>query len=148
MFENYVLSTVGKLMTRADKVVVIFILMISIGMIILTPNIIVDANDNKQVVITLEDKELYRYHLEENIKEKRINFSFEIKEKKYQGTLRMKEGRVRLERLSEDISPLPIHAEMGWISEPYQMILCMPIKLAVTIESKNAENSKVDGVSY
>ena len=148
MFENSILSKIKKLMTKADKVVAISVLIISLGMIIVTPSLIVSANDDKQVVITLEDKELYRYHLEKSSELKKIEFSFKIKSKEYQGILKMKEGKVKLERLSENISPLPIHAEMGWISEPYQMILCMPIKLAVTIESKNSEESKVDAISY
>jgi hypothetical protein len=148
MLKTLGLRELNKIMTIADKVLIILILIISISMLGLTPVLISKSAGEKDVVITLDNKELYRYNLEHSQKLERINFSFKIEGKEYQGTLRMKDGKVKLERLSQDISPLPIHAEMGWISEPYQMILCLPIKLAVTIENKNKQEEDVDIMSF
>jgi len=148
MLKTLGLKELNKIMTIADKILIICILIISISMLGLIPVLISKSAGEKDVVVTLDNQELYRYNLEHSQKLERINFSFEIEGKEYQGTLRMKDGKVKLERLSQDISPLAIHAEMGWISEPYQMILCLPIKLAVTIENKNQKKEEIDIMSF
>ena len=122
------------------------ILIISLTLIILTPKIIAgQPTRDKEVVVTLRGREIFRHRLIDSQQEQQVKFDFTVDGKQYQGTLRMKQGRVKLKRLSEEISPLPIHAEMGWISKPYQVIVCMPIKLTVKIEAENSgSQSEVD----
>ncbi len=148
MFKKLGWNRLKEILTLGDKIVMLVIVLVSISMLVLTPVLIVEAGANKQVVITLKDQELYRYRLEDNPELKKIDFSFEVENKEYQGVLQMKEGKVKLERLSEDISPLPIHSEMGWISEPYQMIVSLPVQLAVTVEVKGETESDLDIVSF
>jgi hypothetical protein len=142
MLEKLGVKKLNEIMTLADKISVGLIIVISLGLIGLTPQITANETANKEVVVTLDDKEIYEYPLEDTDQEKNIKFDFTVEGKDYQGVLRMKEGRVKLERLSEDISPLPIHANMGWISKPHQMIVCMPIKLSVTIRGGNSNKSE------
>ncbi|AGB40736.1 hypothetical protein Halha_0764 [Halobacteroides halobius DSM 5150] len=139
------LNKLNQLMTVADKIVALIVLSVSIMLIFLTPKIIAgETSGAKEVVVTLDQQEIARYPLTNNQQLKRIKFEFTIKGKEYQGVLRMKEGKVRLERLSSEISPLPIHAQMGWISKPYEMIVSMPVKLTVTIEGQKKSKQSVD----
>lgn len=138
------LADLNKILTVADKVAIISIVLCSLILIILTPHLVASSQGNKDVVVTLENQEIYRYSLLSNQQLKRFKFSFEVEGESYQGVLKMKNGRVKLERLSQDISPLPIHAEMGWISKPHQMIVCLPVKLTVTIESDAVQNNNID----
>ena len=146
MIKKLGLDKVNQLMTTADKIAVVMILIVSITLIILTPKIIAGQTaGNKEVVVTLQGQEIYRQKLSTSQQVKRANFQFIIDGEQYQGVLQMKQGKVRLERLNKEISPLSIHADMGWISKPYQMIVCMPIKLTVKIEEQGTTSqSEVD----
>ena len=55
----------------------------------------------------------------------------------------MKNGKVMLHRLPEDIVPLSIHEDMGWISKPYEMIVALPVEMTISIEG-SSENEKED----
>ncbi|TDX48037.1 NusG domain II-containing protein [Orenia marismortui] len=148
MIKELNLGQLKEITTRADKILILSILLLSILMFFLTPKIIADSGTNKQIVITLDDQELYRYRLEKDNRLKKIKFDFNFEGETYQGVLRIKDGKVKLDRLSQDISPLPIHSNMGWISEPYQVIVCLPIKLSVTIESNSKNEEEIDIMSF
>lgn len=138
------LAKLSNILTLADKTAIISIVLCSLILIILTPHLVAGSQGNKDVVVTLENQEIYRYSLLNEQQLERVKFNFEVKGESYQGVLKMKNGKVKLERLSQDISPLPIHAEMGWISKPHQMIVCLPVKLTVTIESDTRQNNNID----
>ena len=138
------LKKLNDLLTSADKIAIISIILCSGLLIALTPHLAVRAEGNKDIVVTLAEEEIYRHNLSNEGQLKKIKFDFEFKGNNYQGVLKMKNGQVKMERLNKNISPLPIHAEMGWISEPYQMIVCLPIELTVTIEGDSAEENKID----
>ncbi|MBM7558006.1 NusG domain II-containing protein [Halanaerobacter jeridensis] len=138
------LSKLNQLLTRADKVAIISIILCSGLLIILTPQLVSGAQGNKDIVVKLAEQEIYRHNLSKEEKLKRVKFNFDFKGESYQGVLRIKNGKVKLERLNKNISPLAIHSEMGWISKPYQMIVCLPVKLTVTIESNNSEQNDID----
>jgi len=140
------LKQLNQLLTAADKIAIVTILIISLTLIILTPKIIAgQPTQDKEVVVTLRGREIFRHRLVNSQQEKRVRFDFTIDREQYHGVLRMKQGRVKLERLNKEISPLPIHNEMGWISKPYQVIVCMPIKLTVKIDAGDSgSQSEVD----
>lgn len=137
-------ANLNGLLTTADRVVIILILLSSIFLIIITPHLAARGEGEKDVVVTLADREIYRRRLRDSSQLKRVKFNFNYQGTTYQGVLRIKNNRVKLERLNKDISPLAIHAEMGWISEPHQMIVCLPIQLTVTIESNSSRQDKID----
>ncbi|GAB6098792.1 hypothetical protein JCM16358_06710 [Halanaerocella petrolearia] len=139
------LNKLNQIMTVADKILVLIILIMSLLLIFFAPQLVAEETSKSQeVVVNLDNKELVRYPLTNNKQLKKIKFDFVFEGEDYQGTLQMKEGKVRLERLSKDISPLPIHAQMGWISQPHQMIVSMPVKLTVTIEGEQNKKQDVD----
>ncbi len=42
-------------------------------------------------------------------------------------------------RVKEEISPLNICSKQGWVSSPYQVIVCLPNKVIIKIETNTEE---------
>ena len=123
-----------KVFKKGDILLIITILALSIFSIFMIPKFLTTPEGGKEVVVFLDGEEIHRFPLENTPESKYIDFPFEVRSKEYTGRLEMKDGYVRLHRLSEEISPLSIHADMGWISESYQMIVSLPIRMYITIE--------------
>lgn len=136
-----------KLLTLYDKILIAFIIILSLITIFLYPILMVkETSADKYAVIKIDYKEIYRYELDGS---KRIEkFSFKVNGKDYTGRLEIDGDRVRLYRLSKEILPLSIHADTGWIDKSYQMIVALPIKLTVQIESLMSIEPEFDGISY
>ena len=137
-----------KFMTKADKILIIVLLILSISSIYAVPALLSKPLEGKYVVVNLDSKIIYRTQLLESPESEFFEFDFEYGGEAYTGKLEMKDGRVKLHRLSDKISPLSIHTDMGWIKESYQMIICLPIKLLVTIEEYKAEEDEFDFIAH
>ncbi|HZX21095.1 MAG TPA: NusG domain II-containing protein [Clostridia bacterium] len=131
-----------KIMTRADKILILFILVSSITGIFAIPKLLSNANSAKQVVVSVAGEEIARFALINTPESEFKEVPFRVNEKEYTARFEMKNGKVMLHRLPEDIVPLGIHRDMGWISESYQMIVALPVKMHVTVES---DTSPEDG---
>lgn len=107
-----------------------------------------NSSGQKYAVIKIDNQEIQRYSLDKNSKIEKFNF--EIDGKQYEGELVIDNDRVRLKRLSEDILPLSIHADTGWINNQIKVIVALPIKLTVQIEAdyENTDDYEYDGIVY
>lgn len=123
-----------KIMTKADKILIAFILIASIASIFAIPKLLTDGGSEKQVVVNIDNKEVARFELVDSPESEFKEIPFEVSGKEYTARFEMKDGKVMLHRLPEEILPLSIHKDMGWISESYQMIVALPIKMYVTVE--------------
>lgn len=124
-----------KIMTRADKILIFFVLVSSIASIFAIPKLLTNADSAKQVVVNVAGEEIARFALINTPESEFKEIPFEVNEKEYKARFEMKNGKVMLHRLPEDIVPLSIHQDMGWISESYQMIVALPVKMHVAIEN-------------
>ncbi len=137
-----------KFMTKADKLLIIILILASISSIYAVPALLSKPLEGKYAVVILDNNEIYRTQLLPGDDSEFFEFDFEYSGKAYTGKLEMKDGQVRLHRLPEEISPLAIHTEMGWISESYQFILCLPIRLLVVIEDYKPESNEFDFIAH
>jgi len=137
-----------KVVTKADIVLIVLIFIISVTSIFAIPKFLTGNAEGKEIVINLDGTEIYRFPLEYTEESKFIEFPFTFNNEEYKGKLELLDGSVRLHRLSKDISPLSIHADMGWISESYQMIVSLPIKLYISIEEFEQTEQEVDIIAY
>lgn len=138
-----------KLMTRADKILIVFILVGSIASIFAIPRMLTDGNSAKQVVVNVAGQEVGRFPLVDSPESEFKEVPFQVNGKEYMAKFEMKNGKVMLHRLPEEIVPLSIHREMGWISETYQMIVALPVKMYVAIESETPpEDELFDIIVY
>ncbi|QUH19088.1 NusG domain II-containing protein [Alkaliphilus sp. B6464] len=127
-----------KIMTKADKILIIFILVASIASIFAIPTLLTSAGSEKQVVVNIDGKEVARFTLTNTPESEFKEIPFEVRGKEYKARFEMKDGKVMLHRLPDEVVPLSIHKEMGWISESYQMIVALPIRMYVTVEGATA----------
>ncbi len=123
-----------EMMTRWDIVLIILIFILSIGATLAIPWLLAGGGGESEVVVTLRGEDIYRFPLIESGREE-IPFDFEVDGKQYTGVLEMEDGAVRLQRLPEEILPLGIHRDMGWISRGYEVIVALPIQMIITIET-------------
>lgn len=137
-----------KFMTLGDKILILFLVVASIASIFAIPRLLTTPGAGKQVVVNLDGEVIYTFPLEDRKEPALFPFNFTYNQKEYTGILEMQHGKVRLQRLPEEISPLTIHTDMGWISESYQVIVCLPIRLYVTVEAAENEVPPVDAISY
>ncbi len=132
-----------KIMTKADKLLIIFIIIGSIASIFTIPKLLANNSAEKEVVVNVDGIEIARFELVDSPESEFKEIPFEMNGKEYTARFEMKDGSVMLHRLSEEIVPLGIHENMGWISESYQMIVALPAKMYVTVE-ENANNNKIN----
>ncbi|HBT19065.1 MAG TPA: hypothetical protein DEA52_03315 [Clostridiaceae bacterium] len=96
---------------------------------------------NEYIIVEKDGVEIFRHPLQSQ-DETNISFDFTHNGQDYQGTLILKDGQVRLDRLPEEIVPLAIHENMGFIERSHQVIVALPIRLLIRIHSE--EPSDVD----
>lgn len=131
--------------TKGDKILIALILVLNLFPLFFFMS---EAEDpkNKQIVVTVDGNVISRFPLRNENEMKKVDFHFDFEGKEYYGVLETRNGRVRLLRLPEEITPKSIHADMGWISKENQMIVALPVKLVITVEGE--EDSEIDIISY
>ncbi len=138
-----------KIMTKADKILIIFVLISSIVGIFAIPKLLTNADSAKQIVVNVAGEEIARFPLINTPESEFKEITFRVNDKEYKAKFEMKNGKVMLHRLSDEIVPLGIHKDMGWISESHQMIVALPVKMYVSIESDIPPKDELpDTVAY
>lgn len=97
------------------------------------------SSGEKIIIVEKDGEEIFRHPLKESMAHD-IAFPFIHNGKEFQGNLEMKDGAVKLHRLPEEIVPLSIHEDMGWISESYEVIVALPIKMVVRITTNEVDD--------
>lgn len=90
-------------------------------------------SDSNFVVVQQNNKVVYNDDISKERELKFGNVVVEIKNKKV--------------RIKESSCPYKICVHTGWISNPYQQIICVPNKTVVKIVNKYIKNS-VDSITY
>jgi hypothetical protein len=141
-----------KPMKPGDFVLIVLVVVLSIGTLFAIPALLGDASGSqKTIVVIMDGQEIHRFPLTETSETELIDFPINVGGEEYTATLEVLDGAVRLQRLPIEISPLSIHADIGWIREPYQMIVSLPIRMYITIEvTENGEDipQEIDTMVY
>ncbi len=137
-----------KFLTRGDKILILLILIISsLPLLALRDG---QSIDKRQIVVNIDGEMVHKFKL--NQEEESVYHTFYITKegKAYEARLETKKGKVRLLRLPEEVAPLSIHSDTGWIDKSYQMIVALPAKLTIIIEDSSAIKSEqdIDIISY
>ena len=131
-------------MTRADKALILTIIILAMAGIIF-PVLHTPEYEDVQLVVEQGGEEILRQdHPSQESGVQEIPFIWEGEE--YIARLEHDGGRVRLQRLEQDVVPLPIHVDMGWIERPGEMIVALPVQMVVELEGDVGER-EFDGVS-
>lgn len=141
------MKEIFKKLTLGDKILILSTLIISVISIILIPIFLMDNFDSKVAIVKVSNEVVAEIPINQNEEEEIHTFEFYVDNKKYEGSLVSKDGSVKLNRLPDEIVPLGIHQDMGWISSSYEILVALPIQLTVTIEEEN-NKSEFDAISY
>ncbi|MGV8145807.1 MAG: NusG domain II-containing protein [Alkaliphilus sp.] len=136
-----------KYFTIYDKILILTIALISVLSMLFIPFLFTDASSDKYIVVNISGREIHRFHLVDNEKFQMQEFTFVVDGSKYKAVLEIQNGKTRLRRLPGNIVPLSIHSDMGWISQPHQMIVALPIKLVINIEGAKKQDD-IDIISH
>lgn len=132
-----------KLLTLYDKAFIAFILLLSLtGFII---NFRLDARvEQKYITIWVDNEFVMELSFTEE-SEEIVQFRFGPN-REHTATLEIREGRVRMLPINEELCPRGICSHTGWISRNYQSIVCIPNRIVVAFSDRKLE--EVDGVTY
>ncbi len=128
-------------MKKLEKILVAIILLssaIAMGVMMISKS----DDQNKNIVITVDNKVIEKISLNKANETSLYDFNFDSDI----GSIETRNGRVRMLEMSKEICPKSICSETGWIDNSYKSIVCLPNKIVVTIESEGQEN-EVDMVA-
>ena len=130
-----------KSFTKWDKLIFIGLLIICVISGLYVYLIGNTGNANEKVVINVHGKIINEIPLIKDGKSKIYKFAFNGNN----GFIEIKNGSVRMLKMDEKICPKAICSTTGWISKKYQVIVCLPNKIEVNIES--AKDNTISAVS-
>lgn len=106
-----------------------------------------DAGEQKYVLVYVENRLVAELSLSGN-----DSFFHEIsfgQEGRHRAVLELEGGRVRMLPLDESLCPRGICAHTGWISRPYESIVCLPNRIMVVFSPPATDRGGgIDGMTY
>jgi len=124
-----------KSFTKWDKIILgslLFICIISTLYIYAIEN---TSNNNEKVIIQVQGQIIKKIPLNKYEKSKTYKFVFNGNN----GYLEIKNGAVRMLEMDRKICPKKVCSLTGWVNKKYQVIVCLPNKIIVSIESAKDE---------
>lgn len=132
---------------KGDIILTASLLFFAVASLVLVPIWLGNGDGTKDVVVTVDGSEVLRQALPQEGQTTQA-FTFLVDEREYTGTLEFADGRVTLQRLDREIVPLSIHHDMGPISQTYQSIVALPVRLLVRLEATHEEELEFDVVAH
>jgi len=99
------------------------------------------GDNNEKAVIQVQGKIIKEIPLNKHEKSKIYKFAFNGNN----GYIEIKNGSIRILEMYKKLCPKKICSSTGWINNKYQVIVCLPNKIAVNIES--AKDGTLDTIS-
>ena len=100
----------------------------------------------KYLTITVDNETVAELSL---APEDRFRYSFPYAQGRHQAILEIEDGRVRMQPLPEELCPRGICAHTGWISRPYESIVCLPNRIMVYFSQvPPGEAGDIDSITY
>ena len=120
-------------MKKFETMLVVIILLLSISAIGIMKFWGTD-NQNNTIAIKVDNEVVQQISLGANPNKSEI-YDFQFNNNI--GYVEIDSGRVRMLEMSRELCPKAICSDTGWISKPYQSIVCLPNKIIVAIEGSH-----------
>ncbi|MFO7951874.1 MAG: NusG domain II-containing protein [Bacillota bacterium] len=109
---------------------------------------VVSAAGQKYATVHLKNEQVVELSLSEG-----ETYDYEItfgKDNQHAAEVEVKNGRVRMLPISEELCPKAICSHTGWIEHSYESIVCLPNKIMIDIQtfSPGESDNDIDGVTY
>jgi hypothetical protein len=133
---------INDITTFYDKILIIIIIIVSIVMLLFPLYILGSKEDENLYLLVQQDNEIVReIPMADSYDEPIV---FEVEGPIGIHIIEVINGRVRVKEAPKD-DPLKICEKTGWIDREGPIIVCVPNKLSIWIES---DNSDIDGMSW
>ncbi len=115
-------------MTRGDKLLIIFLLILGITSYTIVRTLFPLENE-RTAIIEVKGKEVMRISLSPDLPSRKVPLRIERGEAVFD----VSGGKVRVLPMDDRICSKHICSRRGWIERPWEMIVCMPNKISVRI---------------
>ncbi|WP_432666073.1 NusG domain II-containing protein [Wukongibacter baidiensis] len=129
-------------MKKGDIVIIFTVVIMSISSMF---SIIYSSSyaKEKDIVIEVGGEEIKRISVDDKTNSiYDFNFGDEV------GYIEIKTGKVRMLEMDKRVCRNKICSLTGWINEEYETIVCLPNKIAISIENTDTKDQDIDEVSY
>ncbi|MGF7056505.1 NusG domain II-containing protein [Brassicibacter mesophilus] len=127
-------------MTKWDKFLIVFILIASLlGLYYV--KVYVSDSGSKYISIQVDGDEYKKISFGDNMEGKTIDINTEF------GYNKLEIGKDRV-RIIEADCPDKLDVKQGWISNPGEIIVCLPNRLIIEIKSDLKTDDDIDYISY
>jgi hypothetical protein len=120
-------------MNKSDIKLILIIIFISLSLLLLPK--IFNSKKSMKALVYYEDKLIQTIDLS-------LSETREYVVDGYNGKVVIETEQNKI-RVKEEISPLHLCSKQGWVSSPYQVIVCLPNKVVIKLES---EEQAIDAI--
>ncbi len=134
-----------RVITKGDILVAIFILaafLVSMGFFWLNPG--EEEGEDIKAVIELHGEVVDRVDLPPEGETKEVEVP--LKDVDYEAKVQLEHNRARVQEMPEDVCPLGICADTGWVSREGEAIVCVPNRLIIHLEGLE-DDDDLDGIT-
>ncbi|NMA92333.1 MAG: NusG domain II-containing protein [Firmicutes bacterium] len=127
----------------ADLAIIIAVLLVGLGSLwhnLSRPTVM---SEEKYVALYVDNEFVTELSLSEH-----YLYEFTFGTGEYRARLEVDRGRVRMLPLERELCPRGICSHTGWISEPYESIVCLPNRILVSFTRGPFGGDHVDRITY
>lgn len=117
-----------------DKIIIILLILLTLA----SSGYVLASNPNTgnvNIVVKVDNKVAKKISLNKSSESEIYEFNFN----ENKGYIEVKDGKVRMLEMDKSICPNAICSDTGWINKTYQMIVCLPNNIVVTLEGNVKE---------
>ncbi len=130
----------------ADLIIIISVLAMGLGGLWYNLNLTGAPPPQKYAAVYVDNKLVAELSLADHYL---YEFTFNGKDlEKHRAQLEVEPGRIRMLPLDRRLCPRGICSHTGWISKPYESIVCLPNRILVIFPAGPSGDNGVDGFTY
>lgn len=127
----------------ADLIIIIVVLAVGLGSLWYNLSQAAVPPEQKYAAVYVDNKFVTELSLSEH-----FIYTFTFGQGNHRAQLEVDRGRIRMLPLDRQLCPRGICSHTGWISEPYESIVCLPNRIMVLFAGGPPATDGIDGVTY
>lgn len=127
----------------ADLIIIILVLAVGLGSLWHNLSQAAALPEQKYAALYVDNKFVTELSLSGH-----FIYTFTFGPENHQARLEVDRGRIRMLPLDRRFCPQGICSHTGWISEPYESIVCLPNRIMVVFTDGTPAVRNIDGVTY
>jgi len=129
----------------ADLLIIIAILVVGLGSLWHNLSQAAGLPEQKYAMVYVDNKFVTELSLSDSY---HFIYTFNFGEGNHQAQLEVDQGRIRMLPLDQQLCPRGICSHTGWISEPYESIVCLPNRILIVFTGGPSAGDGIDGLTH